>query len=147
MRVDYSLRRLVHYTGTDWRTIQPWILFTNYQRYLDQFLAWSVEELVRPDGVYTRLALPGGAVVRRGESAEAMAATIAAAFEQYRGKLVPESGAFRETADGIAAELEKGAGAIIALSENHADMKPGDFGLLCAFGAGYSIGGALLKMH
>ena len=25
-------------------------------------------------------------------------------------------------------------------------MKAGDFGLLCAFGAGYSIGGALLKM-
>lgn len=39
-----------------------------------------------------------------------------------------------------------GAGAIIALSENHADMKAGDFGLLCAFGAGYSIGGALLRM-
>lgn len=39
-----------------------------------------------------------------------------------------------------------GAGAIIALSENHADMKAGDYGLLCAFGAGYSIGGALLKM-
>ena len=27
----------VHYTGTDWRTIQPWILLTNYQRYVDQF--------------------------------------------------------------------------------------------------------------
>ncbi len=39
------------------------------------------------------------------------------------------------------------AGAIIALSENHEDMKPGDLGLLCAFGAGYSIGAALLKMH
>jgi beta-ketodecanoyl-[acyl-carrier-protein] synthase len=38
------------------------------------------------------------------------------------------------------------AGAIVALSENHADMKPGDYGLLCAFGAGYSIGGALLRM-
>ena len=31
--------------------------------------------------------------------APGMAATIAAAFEQYRGKLVPESGAFRETAE------------------------------------------------
>jgi beta-ketodecanoyl-[acyl-carrier-protein] synthase len=39
-----------------------------------------------------------------------------------------------------------GAGAIVALSENHADMKAGDYGLLCAFGAGYSIGGALLRM-
>jgi beta-ketodecanoyl-[acyl-carrier-protein] synthase len=38
------------------------------------------------------------------------------------------------------------AGAIIALKENHADMEPGDWGLLCAFGAGYSIGGALLRM-
>jgi len=38
------------------------------------------------------------------------------------------------------------AGAIIALQENHKDMKPGDFGLLCAFGAGYSIGGGLLRM-
>jgi ribosomal protein S18 acetylase RimI-like enzyme len=46
--------------------------------------------------------------------AAALARTIAAAFEQYRGKLVPESGAFRETAEGIAAELEKGAGAILA---------------------------------
>jgi len=25
-------------------------------------------------------------------------------------------------------------------------MKPGDFGLICAFGAGYSIGGALIRM-
>lgn len=46
--------------------------------------------------------------------AAALAATIAAAFEQYRGRLVPESGAFRETAGGIAAELAKDAGAIVA---------------------------------
>jgi ribosomal protein S18 acetylase RimI-like enzyme len=46
--------------------------------------------------------------------ATTLAATIAAAFEQYRGKLVPESGAFRETAGGIAAELKKGAGALLA---------------------------------
>lgn len=38
------------------------------------------------------------------------------------------------------------AGAIIALRENHEDMKSGEYGLLCAFGAGYSIGGALLRM-
>jgi predicted N-acetyltransferase YhbS len=46
--------------------------------------------------------------------APAIAATIAAAFAQYRGKLVPESGAFGETADAIAAELMKGAGGIVA---------------------------------
>ncbi len=38
------------------------------------------------------------------------------------------------------------AGAVIALEENHKDMEAGDWGLLCAFGAGYSIGGALLRM-
>ncbi|MGE3870509.1 MAG: beta-ketoacyl-ACP synthase III [Pseudorhodoplanes sp.] len=37
------------------------------------------------------------------------------------------------------------AGAIIAFKENSDDMLPGDFGLICAFGAGYSIGSALLR--
>ncbi len=46
--------------------------------------------------------------------AAAIARVIAASFEQYRGKLNPESGAFRETADGIAGELARGAGAIVA---------------------------------
>lgn len=46
--------------------------------------------------------------------AAAIAATIAASFEQYRGKLEPESGAFRETAEGIAAELALESGAIVA---------------------------------
>ncbi|MBI2739695.1 MAG: GNAT family N-acetyltransferase [Rhodospirillales bacterium] len=46
--------------------------------------------------------------------AAAIAATIAASFEQYRGKLEPESGAFRETAEGIAAELARESGAIVA---------------------------------
>lgn len=46
--------------------------------------------------------------------AAAIAAVIAASFAQYRGRLVPESGAFRETAATIAAELQRGAGAIVA---------------------------------
>ena len=79
VRVDFSLRRLVHYTGTDWRTIQPWILFTNYQRYVEQFLAWALEELRRADGPYDRLVLPGGTVVKRGEDPVAAAAAVAAA--------------------------------------------------------------------
>lgn len=46
--------------------------------------------------------------------AAVVAATIAAAFEQYRGQLVPESGAFRETAEAIADELARDSGAILA---------------------------------
>ena len=55
-------------------------------------------------------------VLRAGTLADApaIAATIAAAFEQYRGKLVPESGAFAETADNIAQQLQSGSGAIVA---------------------------------
>src|SRR6478609_5247569 len=77
VRIDYSLRRLLHYTGTDWRTIQPWILFTNYQRYVDQFVDWALRELARPDGRYARLALPGGTVIERGGDKTAASAAIA----------------------------------------------------------------------
>ncbi|HEY6982736.1 AMP nucleosidase [Reyranella sp.] len=79
LRIDFSLRRLIHYTGTDWHTIQPWILFTNYQRYVDQFLAWALEELASPAGPYAHLVLPGGAVVRRGDDPAFASASIAAA--------------------------------------------------------------------
>lgn len=48
------------------------------------------------------------------DDAASIAAVIAASFAQYRGRLVPESGAFRETATTIAAELDGGAGAIVA---------------------------------
>ena len=37
------------------------------------------------------------------------------------------------------------AGAVIAFHENCDDMKPGEYGLLCAFGAGYSIGASLVR--
>ena len=37
------------------------------------------------------------------------------------------------------------AGSIIAFNLHHQDMQSGDFGLLCSFGAGYSIGSLLLK--
>ena len=41
VRVDYSLKRLQHYTGTHWSHVQPWILLTNYHRYVDQFVRWG----------------------------------------------------------------------------------------------------------
>lgn len=59
VRVDYSLKRLQHYTGCDWRTVQPWILLTNYHRYVDQFLDWGLEQV--RSGTFNRLVLPGNA--------------------------------------------------------------------------------------
>jgi AMP nucleosidase len=78
-RVDYSLRRLLHYTGSNWRSIQPWILLTNYQRYIDQFVRWGLDELADPASPYDRLVAPGGAVARRGDDPATAAARIAAA--------------------------------------------------------------------
>jgi len=54
VRTDFSLRRLVHYTGSDWRNMQRWILLTNYHRYVDQFVSLGREHLQR-DGGFDRL--------------------------------------------------------------------------------------------
>jgi AMP nucleosidase len=78
VRIDYSLRRLVHYTGTDWRLIQPWILLTNYHRYVDQFIRWGLEQLA-DDGPYIELCLPGGVSLTRGMGEEEALALVAAA--------------------------------------------------------------------
>ena len=67
VRVDYSLKRLQHYSGTDWRHFQPWILLTNYHRYVDQFQTWAVEQLSQ-DGPYEALHVPGGGVITRATS-------------------------------------------------------------------------------
>ena len=61
-RVDYSLRRLVHYTGSDWRAMQSWVLLTNYHRYVDQFVRWGLEQLRAGDHA-SRLVLPGNVVI------------------------------------------------------------------------------------
>ena len=37
------------------------------------------------------------------------------------------------------------AGSIIAFHEHHADLKSGDLGVICSFGAGYSIGSVIVK--
>jgi AMP nucleosidase len=77
LRTDFSLRRLVHYTGSDWRHVQRWILLTNYHRYVDQFVRWGCEQLTR-GGPFNRLVLPGDVTVGRQHSrteAEALAAS------------------------------------------------------------------------
>ena len=65
VRVDYSLKRLHHYTGTGWRRVQPWILLTNYHRYVGQFVKHGIEQIAG-EGPYDLMHLPGGAAIRRG---------------------------------------------------------------------------------
>jgi AMP nucleosidase len=41
LRTDFSLARLAHYTGTRIEDFQRFILFTNYHRYVDEFVDWA----------------------------------------------------------------------------------------------------------
>ena len=77
VRVDYSLRRLIHYTGSDWRHVQNWILLTNYHRYVDQFVRWGFDSL-SDAGPYQRMVLPGGAEIERGDEPDRSEGVIAA---------------------------------------------------------------------
>ena len=56
-RVDYSLARLQHYTGTSAQHFQSFVLLTNYQRYVDEFIAFGREQVGQDD--YTSFVAPG----------------------------------------------------------------------------------------
>jgi AMP nucleosidase len=76
VRVDYSLQRLLHYTGSDWRHVQRWILLTNYHRYVDRFLRWALDQLGARKAS-SRLVLPGNIAIgpeHAPDEAEAMIA-------------------------------------------------------------------------
>ena len=62
LRTDFSLARLTHYTGTPAEHVQSYVLFTNYHRYVDEFVRWSCERL-RSDEGYTALSAAGGVLV------------------------------------------------------------------------------------
>jgi AMP nucleosidase len=76
VRVDYSLKRLRHYTGSSWQNVQPWILLTNYQRYVDQFIQWALAELRA--GQLQKLILPGDIEIKAGFSDKDAQSAIAA---------------------------------------------------------------------
>ena len=83
-RVDYSLRRLVHYTGSDWRAMQPWVLLTNYHRYVDQFVQWGLKQLHAGAGV-EKVILPGNVVIDSSiPPAEAEAKAAAVAWHRFQ---------------------------------------------------------------
>jgi AMP nucleosidase len=59
LRTDFSLARLRHYTGTPAEHCQRYILFTNYHRYVDEFVRWGCQELKRPGTRFTALSGAG----------------------------------------------------------------------------------------
>jgi AMP nucleosidase len=85
-RVDYSLHRLRHYTGTAPEHFQNFVLFTNYQFYIDEFVRLGRELMAQApdqgalftaskdaaaDDGYVAFVEPGNVVTRRqGEAPE-----------------------------------------------------------------------------
>ncbi|MEM8658084.1 MAG: AMP nucleosidase [Pseudomonadota bacterium] len=61
-RVDYSLARLAHYTATDPAHFQNHVLFTNYQFYMDEFVAFAKAQIADPESGYVALVEPGNVV-------------------------------------------------------------------------------------
>ena len=58
-RTDFSLARLRHYTGTPSEHFQNFVLFTNYIRYVDEFVRVAIDEVGREDSRFTALSVPG----------------------------------------------------------------------------------------
>lgn len=66
-RVDYSLKRLAHYTATDVEHFQNHILFTNYKFYVDEFARFAQAALSDPASGYSEFVSSGNLVTGLGE--------------------------------------------------------------------------------
>ena len=64
-RVDYSLHRLRHYTGTAPEWFQNFVLFTNYQFYIDEFVRMGHDLMNDENGEYVAFVEPGNVITRR----------------------------------------------------------------------------------
>ena len=62
-RIDYSLARLQHYTATAADHFQNFVLFTNYQFYVDEFELFGRAMLADPNSGYTEFVAPGDQVI------------------------------------------------------------------------------------
>jgi AMP nucleosidase len=68
------LHRLLHYTGTVPGHFQNYVLFTNYQFYVEEFANRARALITAGGGGYTAFVEPGNIVTRAGESAPACGA-------------------------------------------------------------------------
>lgn len=74
-RIDYSLHRLSHYTATSPHHFQNFVLFTNYQFYIDEFCVYAREMMAAGGRGYTAFIEPGNVVTTAGETAPEEGAT------------------------------------------------------------------------
>ncbi len=67
-RMDYSLHRLAHYTATSATHFQNFVLFTNYQFYMDEFCAYARQLMASGDSDYDYFVEPGNVITKQGDS-------------------------------------------------------------------------------
>ena len=67
-RIDYSLHRMTHYTATSPQHFQNFVLFTNYQFYIDEFCAQARGKMAKGGEGYCDFVEPGNLVTRAGET-------------------------------------------------------------------------------
>jgi len=77
LRTDFSLARLRHYTGTPPEHVQRYVLFTNYHRYVDEFVRWACNQLGEGSR-FTGVSGAGGVMMHAGDDVEAMLADSSA---------------------------------------------------------------------
>ena len=82
-RVDFSLARLRHYTGTPSEHTQRYLLFTNYVRYVDEFVAVAIDTLRKKGSRFTALSVPG-ALYEPGELTDAEAQIAAGQWRRHQ---------------------------------------------------------------
>lgn len=83
LRTDFSLARLKHYTGTPPEHVQKYVLFTNYHRYVDEFVRWACARLGEEGSPYTALSAAGGVYVTAGEG-DPVAAVSEGAWRKHQ---------------------------------------------------------------
>jgi AMP nucleosidase len=66
-RTDYSLQRLAHYTGTQPEHFQNFVLFTNYQFYIDAFIQHAKKLMAEKAPGYDAFVEPGNVITQAGQ--------------------------------------------------------------------------------
>ncbi|MBX2884730.1 MAG: AMP nucleosidase [Granulosicoccus sp.] len=66
-RVDYSLHRLLHYSATAPEHFQNFVLFTNYQFYVDEFCRHARTLMADGDQAYSAFVEPGDVITYSGD--------------------------------------------------------------------------------
>jgi AMP nucleosidase len=74
-RIDYSLHRLPHYTATTPDHFQNFVLFTNYQFYIDEFAVFARDLMAKGGNGYTAFVEPGNIVTPAGGTMPSSGAT------------------------------------------------------------------------